>query len=236
MKTYKLKINGDKYEARVLEYTGTHAKINVNGRDYLIEIEDDAQPALPKLEQNKAVPIAPAMSANEVFTGEVRAPLPGVIVSIPVKEGDKVKKGQAIIIIEAMKMQSEIAAPVDGTIGKIVVKEKSPVQEGDLLMHLAGDEVKEKPANGKQNRNQSPAPAPAAAPKDGIILAPIPGVILDLLVSPGDMVQAEQTVLILEAMKMESEIHSLYSGRVKKVMVSRGQSVQEGDPLIELEV
>lgn len=237
MKTYKLTINGDKYEAKVLEYNGTIAKISVNGNEFMIQIEDDNPVNLPKLEQDKAVPIAPAMTAaKDEFNGEVRAPLPGVIYSIPVKEGDKVKKGQAIIVIEAMKMQSEIAAPVDGTIGKIVVKERNPVQEGDLLMHLASEEIKTVPPESKPKNKVSPAPEPIPATPDGMINAPIPGVILDVLVQVGDVVEENQTVLILEAMKMESEIHSNVRGRVKKIHISKGNSVQEGDPLLELEV
>lgn len=238
MKTFKLTINGDKYEAKILEYNGITAKVNVNGNDFLIEIEDDHPQVLPKLEQDKAVPIAPAMTAaKDAFTGEVRAPLPGVIFSIPVKEGDKVKRGQAIIVIEAMKMQSEIASPVDGIVSRIKVKERNPVQEGDLLMILESEEIKEAPAptrNHRQNAQSCPEPVKQAA--DGILRAPIPGVILDLLVKAGDMVDAEQTVLILEAMKMESEIHSNRRGKVKKVYVNKGDSVQEGDPLLELEV
>ncbi|MDZ4181482.1 MAG: biotin/lipoyl-binding protein, partial [Candidatus Cloacimonadaceae bacterium] len=149
MKTYKLVISGEKYEAKVIEFTGTHAKININGTDYMIEIQDDALPNVPKLgHQEKAVPIAPAFSSNfDISGGEMRAPIPGVIVSIPVKEGDKVKKGQTIVVLEAMKMESEIASPIDAVIAKIVVKERSPVQEGDVLMILSGEEVKEKPAS-----------------------------------------------------------------------------------------
>ena len=238
MKTYKLTINGDKYEAKVLEYSGTHARINVNGNDFIIEIEEDKPSELPKLEQNKAVPIAPAMSGpGDIFNGEVRAPLPGVIVSIPVKEGEEVKKGQTIIVIEAMKMQSEIASPVNGKITAIKVKERSPIQEGEVMMSLESEEIKEKPAqpNPAKVAASTPAPAPVTRPS-GLIEAPIPGVILDVLVRPGDTVTANQPILILEAMKMESEIHSTTTGKVKKVHVSKGNSVQEGDPLIELEV
>ncbi len=234
MKTYKLTINGDKYEARILEYSGTHAKININGSDYLIQIEDDSHANIPKLpEQEKATPLAPAFSSDfNGQSGELRAPLPGVIVSIPVKEGDTVKKGQTIIIIEAMKMQSEISAPVNGIIGKINVKERTPVQEGDILMLISGEEVREKPAGKREKQQDSPAPVM----RDGKILAPIPGTIMDVKVEVGQMIEDEQVVVILEAMKMESEIHSNQRGKVRKIHVSKGSTVSEGDILIELEV
>jgi len=102
MKTYKLTINNEKYDARIIEYSPTHAKININGTDYLVQIEDDKIHNVPKLaSQEKAVPMAPSFfSGNELGSGEVRAPIPGVIVSIPVSEGQEVKRGQTIIILE----------------------------------------------------------------------------------------------------------------------------------------
>lgn len=233
MKTYKLIIGGQRYEARVLEYTTSHAKININGTDYLIQIEDDALPQVPVLpQQEQAVPLAPAFSSDFASgTGEVRAPLPGVIASLRVKEGETVKKGQTILVLEAMKMESEIAAPVDCVVEKIHVKDRAPVQEGDLLMTLSGIEIKEQ---AKPARQQTPPPAkPAAA--DRIVRAPLPGSIIEVKVRPGEFVREDSTLLILEAMKMESDIHSNLSGKVLKVHVQKGDTVQEGDPLVELE-
>lgn len=236
MKTYKLIIGGQRYEARVLEYSSSHAKININGADYLIQIEDDTLTQVPVLpQQEQAVPLAPAFSSDFASgRGEVRAPLPGVIASIRVKEGEAVKKGQTILVLEAMKMESEIAAPVDCVVEKIHVKERAPVQEGDLLMTLSGIEIREKPA-AKPSRQQTP-PAPVQSkPADRVIRAPLPGIIISVKVAPGDSISEGQAVVILEAMKMESEIHGNLSGRVAKVYVKAGDTVQEGDPLVELE-
>jgi len=237
MKTYKLRINGVKFDARVMEYSETQAKININGTDYVIQIEDDNPLQVPKLaSQDKAVPLAPSFSSGfEAGSGELRAPIPGVIASIKVQEGDRVAKGQTIITLEAMKMESEIAAPVDGVIGKISVKERSPVQEGDLLMIIKSDQMKEKPASRPaRNGNSTSSPTPPQV-TDNIMRAPLPGLVIDILVSEGDMVDTDSTVIILEAMKMESEIHSILTGRVKKVYLAKGDSIQEGDPLIEVE-
>lgn len=235
MKTYKLIIGGQRYAAQVLEYSPSHAKININGTDYLIQIEDDTLsqvPVLPKQEQS--VPLAPALSSGfSPDTGEIRAPLPGVIASLKVKEGDAVKKGQAILVLEAMKMESEIAAPVDCVIGKIHVKEHAPVQEGDLLMTLEGLQIKPAPVS-KPSRQKVQPPSESKV-RDGVIRAPLPGTIVELKVKEGEMVREDQVLLILEAMKMESEIHSYLSGRIAKIHVRKGDSVQEGDPLVELE-
>ncbi|MDP2172635.1 MAG: biotin/lipoyl-containing protein [Candidatus Cloacimonadaceae bacterium] len=238
MKTYKLVISGERFEAQVIEYNGTHAKININGTDYMVEILDDALSNVPKLgQQDQSVPLAPAFSSDfDLSGGEMRAPIPGVIVSIPVKEGDKVIKGQTIIVLEAMKMESEIASPIDAVIAKILVKERSPVQEGDVLMILSGEEVKGKTASSRPRvQGQQAAAQPVEKSMDNILRAPIPGMIIEIKVRPGDRIREDQVALVLEAMKMESDIHSTRKGKVKKVYVQKGDSVQEGDPLIEIE-
>ncbi|MCB5259793.1 MAG: biotin/lipoyl-binding protein [Candidatus Cloacimonetes bacterium] len=243
MKSYKLLINGERYDARIVEYSSTHAKININGHDYLVQIEEDHSSDVPKLGgQEKAVPMAPSFSSDfDLGSGEMRAPLPGVIVSIPVKEGDEVKCGQTIAIIEAMKMESEIASPIDAKVSKISVKERSLVQEGDILMILEGEEVKTAPSttrkhNKPQNTaNFQPVVAPQPNLDDLVLSAPIPGTIIDVKVSLGQSVNEGDVALVLEAMKMESDIHFLRSGKVSKIHINRGDNVQEGDPLIELE-
>lgn len=238
MKTYKLLINGEKFDARVLEYSGTHAKISVNGHEYYIQIEQDNPTQVPKLaSQEKAVPMAPAFSSGvDSDSGEIKAPIPGVIASISVKEGDEVKKGQTLLILEAMKMESEIAAPIDGKIIKISIRERSPVQEGDILMIIENKDLKDKQAAKPVRRSSQAAPTPVEfVAKDNILRAPIPGTIMDILVKTGDRVTEDTVILILEAMKMESEIHSVGSGVIGKVFVQKGDMVQEGDPLIELE-
>ena len=146
MKTYKLIIGGQRYEARVLEYTTSHAKININGTDYLIQIEDDTLSQVPVLpQQEHSVPLAPAFSSDfAAGSGEVRAPLPGVIASIRVKEGEAVKKGQTILVLEAMKMESK--SPLRWIAWWKDPRERPrPRAEGDLLMTLSGFEIRNSP-------------------------------------------------------------------------------------------
>ncbi len=91
-----------------------------------------------------------------------------------------------------------------------------------------------------------PAPTPAAVPEpppsprpvaagSGTVTAPLPGVVLDVKVTPGQSVQAGQVVVILEAMKMENEIVAPLSGTVVAVDVTKGVSVGAGDRLVEIE-
>ncbi|MBW6515526.1 MAG: biotin/lipoyl-binding protein [Candidatus Cloacimonetes bacterium] len=70
--------------------------------------------------------------------GTIRAPIPGTVIDILVKEGDKVKTGDVVIILEAMKMESEIHTEKDGTVSNIKVNKGASVNEGDLLM-MIGD-------------------------------------------------------------------------------------------------
>ena len=84
----------------------------------------------------------------------------------------------------------------------------------------------------------APAPAaaaPAAASSDNMVVAPMPGIILSLLVKEGDEVQVGTPILVLEAMKMENEIHAPKTGKIKKIHVSEGAEVQSGSQLIEFE-
>ena len=84
------------------------------------------------------------------------------------------------------------------------------------------------------------APVPAAAPpaqasSDSMIMAPMPGIILSITVKEGDEVNAGDAILVLEAMKMENEIHAPRAGKVKKIHVSEGAEVQSGSALVEFE-
>jgi pyruvate carboxylase subunit B len=65
--------------------------------------------------------------------------------------------------------------------------------------------------------------------------APLPGLVVDVFVEVGQQLNIDDRVLVLEAMKMESDIFSTLKGRIKKVYVKNGDSVQEGEPLVEVE-
>ncbi|NLL18853.1 MAG: biotin/lipoyl-binding protein, partial [Clostridia bacterium] len=82
----------------------------------------------------------------------------------------------------------------------------------------------------------SPPASPKAASGAGQqVVAPLPGVVLNILVNVGDKVSAGQTVIILEAMKMENEIAAPVSGTVSSLLVSKGQSVSTNEALLTIE-
>ncbi|MCL2065304.1 MAG: biotin/lipoyl-binding protein [Candidatus Cloacimonetes bacterium] len=142
MKKYKMKINGLDYEARIVEFSETTAKITVNGIDFEVEFDNEDKVKSPQIIQvERTTPPPPPPSEVKTTTSdgnEVRAPIPGVVLGIKVKEGETVKNGDVLLILEAMKMESEIVSTCDGIVEKIFINERTPVQEGDLLLKIAG--------------------------------------------------------------------------------------------------
>jgi biotin carboxyl carrier protein len=139
MKTYKFKINNDKYVAKILEYKGDSVIVEVNNGTYHVEIEHEKTKAQKLIRSEKPVnPVIPSATPKKVQAGagSVVAPIPGQIHSILVKEGDSVNSGEPVIILEAMKMESEINAVASGKIKKIAVKQGENVQEGQLLLEI----------------------------------------------------------------------------------------------------
>ena len=122
MKTYKFKINGNDYEVMVNSVEGNTADVTVNGTGYKVEMEN--APAAPA-----------AKAAGEGQT--VTSPLPGVIIEVSVKEGQAVKAGQKVAVIEAMKMENEIQAPADGTVTAVLVGKGDSVLEGAPVVKIA---------------------------------------------------------------------------------------------------
>lgn len=109
-------------------------KVNVNGTQYMVEIEliDGAQASVsaPKTAPAQAAPTAPAGGET------VKSPMPGTILDVKVKAGDKVEEGQVLMVLEAMKMENEISAPVSGTVASVNVSAGSTVASGDVLCSI----------------------------------------------------------------------------------------------------
>jgi biotin carboxyl carrier protein len=158
MKQYSFKINGKEYNVAIGEADGKMLTVNVNGADYQVELNqeiagqagNDAMPgsassvmpgsassvmpgsassAMPGSDRasQTAAPAAPkAAGAGQT----VKSPLPGIIISVDVKEGQAVKRGQKVAVIEAMKMENDILAECDGTVTAIHARKGDSVLEG----------------------------------------------------------------------------------------------------------
>lgn len=123
MKNYKITVNGNVYDVTV-EETGSSASVSAA-----------FTPAAPAPKAAPA-PAAAPVSAGTQGDVKISAPMPGKVLSIKVSAGEKVTKGQIIMILEAMKMENEIVASQDGTVASIDVNEGASVEAGAVLATL----------------------------------------------------------------------------------------------------
>ena len=143
MKEYKYKINGNLYNVAIGDIEGNVAKVEVNGVAYRVEMEE-AKAATVKSVQAPKPAAAPRTEAGQKVVSkpvaahgagtQVKAPLPGVVLAIPVKVGQAVKAADTVLTLEAMKMENAIHAGVDGTVKEILVAAGDSVLEGNTLI------------------------------------------------------------------------------------------------------
>lgn len=117
-------------------------RITVNGTAYDVQVEELGAGAAPApvaaapVAAPKAAPAPAAAPAGGTGSVQVNAPMPGTVVSVEVTQGQAVKKGDTLVILEAMKMENEIAAPQDGTVASINCAKGESVDSGKLLVSL----------------------------------------------------------------------------------------------------
>lgn len=126
MKNYRITVNGTSYDVSVEELSGGAAPVAAP-----VAAAPVAAPAAAP-----AAPAAPAPAAGGAGSVKVSSPMPGKILAVKANVGDSVKKGQVILILEAMKMENEVVAPEDGTIASIDVTVGASVESGDTLATL----------------------------------------------------------------------------------------------------
>ena len=142
MKEYKYTIDGNKYEVAVNEVNDTTAKVTVNGTEYTVEWEKPVEEKpVVKVQPVVAKPVATAApaatpAAAPVSGNAIKTPLPGVIIDVKVKVGDTVKKGDTVVVLEAMKMENNINADRDGKVVAIQVAKGDTVADGAALVVL----------------------------------------------------------------------------------------------------
>ena len=146
MKEYKFKINGNQYEVAINSIEGNIADVTVNGTPYKVEMENApaavpaAAPAAAPVAAAAAAAPAPAAAPAAAPAGpgtDINSPLPGVIIEVSVKEGQAVKSGQKVAVLEAMKMENDILAEKDGTVTAIHVHKGDSVLEGAKIITIA---------------------------------------------------------------------------------------------------
>jgi biotin carboxyl carrier protein len=123
---YSLLVNGQSHEAYV-QPVEAGLEVLLQGQLHIVEVEDERH---RKLRESSG---GPAVHSGEF---NLKSPMPGLIVAIPVVEGQAVVKGQDLVILESMKMQNELKAPRDGTIGRIRVRAGDSVEQNQVLITL----------------------------------------------------------------------------------------------------
>jgi biotin carboxyl carrier protein len=236
MKEFKFKIGGTDYLATVEELQGGNMQVTVNGQTYQVEMPQ-TRACGPRPAMAGAAPVAQAGGPKNVVSE-----LPGTVTEVKVGAGQHVKRGEVLLVIEALKMANDIVAEVDGTVQRVAVSNGQSVNQGDLLVEMVADVVAAPVA--APAPKAAPASAPAAAPVAPVaaapaagaksVTAPLPGSITKISVKVGDTVAAGDTVLMMEAMKMENSITAEFAGTVKAILCKEGDQVQSGQALVEL--
>ena len=238
MKEFKFKIGGTDYLATVEELQGGNMQVTVNGQTYQVEMAQ-TRACGPRPAMGGAAPVAQAGGPKNVVSE-----LPGTVTAVKATVGQHVKRGDVLLVIEAMKMANDIVAEVDGTVQRVAVSTGQSVNQGDLLVEMVADAVVA-PVAAPAAPKVAPA-APAAAPVTAApalspaavgaktVTAPLPGAITKVTVKVGDTVAAGDTVLMMEAMKMENSITAEFGGTVKAILCKEGDQVQSGQALVEL--
>ena len=154
MAEYRYRINGHTYNIEIGAENGGTIEVSVNGKVYTVERQEisttaDMAPNSISVHKTAALlkgtarpastpnvqPTSP--SALDANTAAVTAPLPGTIISIKVKPGDKVTANQTVAVLEAMKMENEIEAGYAGTVSEVKVAERDTVLEGAVLITIS---------------------------------------------------------------------------------------------------
>lgn len=147
MAKYQYTVEGTDYDVEILEIEDNIAKVTVNGAAFEVELKQMLNPTKRPIKQVVApeatnntrieTPKKPQAAAPAGGGANIEAPLPGTIVDIKVNVGDKVKSGDTVVILEAMKMQNNIETDIDGEVTAVLVKQGDSVMEGTALVTIA---------------------------------------------------------------------------------------------------
>lgn len=147
MKTYRITIKGTEYEVVVGDVSSSPVTVTVNGEEFQVELPSSAEssttaprasaspgPPAPRPRTPASAPRPAVLSSGD--DGSVRALMPGKIISVSVSVGQQVTAGQAVLVMESMKMENTISAVKDGTVTAVLVAEGDSVQHGQTMIEI----------------------------------------------------------------------------------------------------
>ncbi len=151
MTVYRFSIEGHEFETEIVRRESGQVVVMVNGREYIA----DVQPRWSDLSDDHGLPVSTAAAVTPPAqkhrptrpvrggVGIVTAPLPGLLLRIPVTLGDRVKRGQTVAVIEAMKMELSIGATIDGIVSSIAVEPGANVMGDEEILWIQPTEREE---------------------------------------------------------------------------------------------
>ncbi len=122
-----INVNGKEHKVKVEETSNGKIRVHHEGKMYEVETRTDIEPIITEDTEKTS-------TKTKQGEGIIKAPIPGKIISIEVKKGKKVKQGDTLLKLVAMKMENEIVSPKEGTIKEIRVKKNADVNKGDVLI------------------------------------------------------------------------------------------------------
>ena len=139
MRAFKFNIKGQDYNVEIKRFNQNIAEVEVNGSLYQVELmQEQRQSKTPILVRPEPAIPKSAHKFKKKISGsyEVKTPLPGNIMHVFVKDNDEIKRGDKLVMYEAMKMENTIYAEKEGIVSKIKVKPGDTILEGDVLMEI----------------------------------------------------------------------------------------------------
>lgn len=136
MRKFQITVNGQSYEVEVEELGASAAPTAYVAPAPVAVAPAAAAPVAAAPAAPKAAPAAKPAAAAPAGSETIKCPMPGTILKVNVSGGDTVKKGQVLLILEAMKMENEIMAPRDGVVASVLVSKGATVNSGDALVAL----------------------------------------------------------------------------------------------------
>lgn len=220
MNKFSFTIQDKPYEVTISKVKNNVAEVAVNGKNLTIKIERP-QPAVVKPAPTPAPTTHSVVESKPICNVESTEGQPLSVLKVYVNSGQFVKKDDVLFTMESNGKICNITADKDGVIGKMNVAIGQNLPAGDTCIEL-------------KNCSNSPAQPKSktkAAATDSATTSPLPGTIVQILMSEGSAVKAGDVVLTMDSMKMVNNVVTETSGTLQSMLVKEGQAVMEGDPL-----
>ena len=137
MKKFSFKIRGHKYDVEIANQDNKTIELEINGSQYKVELEQEIETRKTPTLVRQTVKNKKNIKSNDATgTFKVKCPLPGNIMTVMVKEGDKVNAGDKLLVYEAMKMENVLAAEKGGTVSKVTANVGDAVLQDEVLLEI----------------------------------------------------------------------------------------------------